>query len=53
MTRPNTAQVIARAHAIIEEAGLDPASCKPETWFVAADQAANELAMEEVASLLS
>lgn len=51
--RPNTAQVVARAHAIIQAAGLDPATVRPETWLVAADQARLELAMEEVQAILS
>lgn len=50
--RPNTAQVVARAHAIIQAAGLDPATVRPETWFTAADQARNELWLAEVHALV-
>lgn len=53
MSAPRTAEVVVRAHAIIEAAGLDPAAVRPETWFAAADQASLELAMEEVQAILS
>lgn len=48
---PTTAEVVLRAHAIIQDAGLDPATCKPETWYTAACQAQNELWVEEVQAL--
>lgn len=47
----NTAQIIARAYSIIQDAGLNPATCKPETWHAAACQAQNELWVEEVQAL--